>query len=100
MKKAYRSCQKHTPRACRHPLSTGRHLLGVLFVSVTNGKLNLRVRPAVNIQKTAKHNITNLHVQDTTELQFNAFLTENHQLLIINIQLFGFLPHQRCQGQR
>lgn len=100
MKKAYRSCQKHKPRALRPPLSTGRHLLGVLFIQVTNGKLNLRVRSAVSIQKTAKHNITNLQVQDTTELQFSAFLTGNHRLLIINIQQFGFLPHRRCELQR
>lgn len=70
VKKAYSSCQKHKPRALRLPLSTGRHLLGVLFVQVAKVKLTLR--PAVTVQDTAKNNSINLHVQDTTELKFNA----------------------------
>jgi len=92
MKKSYRSCQKHKPRALRLPLSTGRRLLGVLFIQAAKVKLNLR--PAVTIQNTAKNNGMNLHVQDTTELQFNAFLNGKHRLLII------FHPHQLSQGQR
>ena len=92
VKKAYRSCQKHKPRALRLPPSTGGHLLGVLFKQVTKVKLTLR--PAVTIYNNAKNSSINLHVKDKTELQFNAFLTGKHRLLIM------FLPHQRPQGQR
>jgi hypothetical protein len=93
VKKAYRSCQKYKPPALCLPLSTGRRLLGLLFVQTVKVKLTLR--PAPTIQNTAKNNIIYLHTQDTTELQFNAFLTGKQRLLIINISLAS-----SCQSQR
>ena len=57
VKKAYRSCLKHKLRALRLPLSTGRHLLGVLFIQVAQVKLTLR--PAVTMQNTAKNSSIN-----------------------------------------
>jgi hypothetical protein len=64
----------------RDLLITGRHLLGVLFV--TSLKSNLRT--ALTTQNTTENNCIISHSQNTTALQPNVFLTGTHRLLVIN----------------
>jgi hypothetical protein len=63
----YRSCQKYESVSLSD-LPTGRHLLGVLFV--TNLKSNLFT--AATVHNTTDNNCTNSHAQNTAALQPNV----------------------------
>ena len=60
----YRSCQKYEYVSLRD-LPTGRHLLGVLFIT----SLKSSLCTALTVHNTTNNNCTNSHAQNTTAFQ-------------------------------
>jgi hypothetical protein len=71
-----RSCHKHEFPSMHDALSTGRHWLGVWFV--TSLKTNLCT--TLTTQNTTENNYVISHAQNTTALQPNVFSTGMHRL--------------------
>ena len=88
--KTYRSCQK-LESISLHDLSTGRHLLGILFISSRKSNLCR----TVTTQNTTESNCVMSHAQNTNALQPNVFLSGIHRLLATNEGRSAVLPQRK-----
>jgi hypothetical protein len=90
-----RSCQKHDSLSLHDRLSTGHHVLGVLFMI----SLKTNLCAALITQNTAGHNCNISHAHNTTALQPVVLLTVIHRLLVTNKGRSAFSSANHCQGQ-